>query len=69
MGLDDVPPAAIPALPRVVLDRDIMSNAADGILAITIEDPKNQETGAGTGVGHLSFVSEEVSSTCISDSS
>ena len=69
MGPDNVPPAAIPALPRVVLDSNIMSNAADGILAITIEDPKSQETGAGTGVGRLSFVSEEVSSTCISDSS
>ena len=69
MGPDDVPPAAITALPRVVLDRDIMNNAADGILAITIEDPQSQETGAGTGVGHLSFVGEEVSSTHISDPS
>ena len=46
-----------------------MTNVVDGILAVTIEDPKSQETGAGTRVGHLSFIGEKVSSVCASDSS
>ena len=55
--------------PQAVSDRDIMTNVTDGILVVTIEDPKSQETGAGTRVGHLSFIGEKVSSTCVSDSS
>ena len=45
-----------------------MNNVANEILAIMIEDPKSRESDAGTGVGCLSFVGEEVNLACVSGS-
>ena len=63
MNPGDVPPAAIPGVTiSAWYWTGTLSNVADGILTITIEDPKSQ-SGASTRVSCLSFVSGGVSST------
>ena len=63
MNPGDVPPAAIPGVTiSAWYWTGTLSNVADGILTVTIKDPKSQ-SGASTGVSCLSFISGRVSST------
>jgi alpha-1,3-glucan synthase len=64
MDPNDVPPAAIPGVSiSEWYWSATLNNVADGILTITIKNPKNQ-AGVGTGVSRFPFVSGGMKLTC-----